>query len=185
MLAPIERVRFWHCVEAIYVGLFANEVVPLRAGEIIRCFLLSKSTDIPLSVTFASALIERIFDGIWLMACFFLSLHMQHHMPPVMKNGGYLLGGLIIFCAAIIGLAMYAKQTALDQFLGWSWPHWFNTLIQDLQLIGHSRYSVLFVPGKRGISAGANDSYLCHGASRSSPCAVGRLIHHDGAAAAG
>lgn len=140
LLRPIERVRFWHCVEAIYVGLFANEVIPLRAGELIRCFLLSKSTDIPLSVTFASALIERIFDGIWLMACFFVSLHLEAGIPSVMRNGGYLLGGLIIFCAALIGLAMYAKQAALDEFFGWSWPHWFNTLIADLQLIGHSRY---------------------------------------------
>lgn len=140
MLAPIERVRFWHCVEAIYVGLFANEVIPLRAGELIRCFLLSKSTDIPLSVTFASALIERIFDGIWLMVCFFISLHLQSQMPAFMKNGAYLLGGLIIVCAALIAFAMYARQTALDEFFGWSWPHWFNTLIEDLHLIGHSRY---------------------------------------------
>jgi uncharacterized membrane protein YbhN (UPF0104 family) len=85
-------------------------------------------------------LIERIFDGIWLMACFFAALHLQHDMPAVMKNGGYLLGGLIVFCGALLAFAMYAKQTALDRFFGWSWPHWFNTLIEDLQLIGHSRY---------------------------------------------
>ncbi|MBV8896265.1 MAG: flippase-like domain-containing protein, partial [Acidobacteriaceae bacterium] len=41
MLAPIGRVPYMQAIEAIYVGLFANEVIPLRAGELIRCFLLS------------------------------------------------------------------------------------------------------------------------------------------------
>ncbi len=139
LLTPIEPVRFAHTVEAIYVGLFANEVVPLRAGELIRCFLLSKSSEIPLSVTFASALIERIFDGIWLMCCFFFCLHMGR-LPRALLDGGYLLGIMIVICAAILGYAMYAKKQSIDFFFGMSWPRWFNTLIDDLHLVGHSRY---------------------------------------------
>ena len=139
LLRPIEDVRYADCVEAIYVGLFANEVLPLRAGELIRCFLLSRSTAIPISVTFASALIERIFDGVWLMLCFFLTLHLGP-LPAVLLNGGYILGVMIIILAVVIGYAMYAKKQSLDLVFGWSWPRWFNTLIDDLHLIGHSRY---------------------------------------------
>ncbi len=139
LLTPIERVPFTSTIEAIYVGLFANEVLPLRAGELIRCFLLSKSTKVPLSVTFASALIERIFDGIWLMACFFFCLHMGR-LPGVLLKGGYILGIMIVICGAIIGYAMYAKKQSLALFFELSWPRWFNTLIEDLHLIGHSRY---------------------------------------------
>ena len=36
LLRPIEPVPFFHTVRAIYVGLFANEVLPLRAGELIN-----------------------------------------------------------------------------------------------------------------------------------------------------
>lgn len=139
LLTPIERVRFAHTVEAIYVGLFANEVLPLRAGELIRCFLLSKTSQIPLSVSFASALIERIFDGIWLMVCFFFALHMGR-LPTVLLKGGYILGIMILMCAGLLGYAMYAKKQSIDLFLGMSWPRWLNTLIEDLHLIGHSRY---------------------------------------------
>ena len=139
VLRPIGRVPFMYAVQAIYVGLFTNEVFPLRAGEIIRCFLLSKSTDIPLSVTFASALIERLFDGIWLMACFFVALHIGH-LPRVLLNGGYVLGVLIVVVGVILAYAMYAKQQSLNLVFGISWPRWFNTLIEDLHLIGHSRY---------------------------------------------
>jgi uncharacterized membrane protein YbhN (UPF0104 family) len=139
LLRPIERVPYLQAIEAIYVGLFTNEVFPLRAGELIRCFLLSKSTKIPLSVTFASALIERIFDGIWLMSCFFFCLHMGK-LPGVLLNGGYILASLILMLGIILGYAMYARKQSLGLIFGLSWPRWFDTLIEDLQLIGHSRY---------------------------------------------
>jgi glycosyltransferase 2 family protein len=139
LLRPIERVPFFYSARAIYVGLFANEVLPLRAGELIRCFLLSKSTTVPISVTFASALIERIFDGIWLMGAFFFCLHV-HRMPPVLVKGGYILGIMIVICASVIGYAMYAKKQSLGLLFGLAYPRWFNTLIEDLHLIGHSRY---------------------------------------------
>lgn len=142
LLRPVERVKFVHCVEAIYVGLFANEVLPARAGEIIRCFLLSRSTSIPISVTFASALIERIFDGIWLMACFFFCLHMGK-LPPVLLQGGYILAVIIVVCGLLLAYGMYAKKQSLDLFFGLAWPRWFTTLIEDLHLIGHSRYLYL------------------------------------------
>ncbi|HEX4167049.1 MAG TPA: lysylphosphatidylglycerol synthase transmembrane domain-containing protein [Bryobacteraceae bacterium] len=139
LLRPIGKVSFIQAVESIYVGLFANEVLPLRAGEVIRCFLLSKFTAVPLSVTFASALIERIFDGIWLLACFFICLHIGK-LPGVLLHGGYILAVLISICAVVLGYAMYARKQSLDLIFGISWPKWFNTLIEDLHQIGHSRY---------------------------------------------
>jgi len=148
LLSPIERIPYIKFVEAIYVGLFANEVLPLRAGELIRCFLLSKTSEIPLSVTFASALIERIFDGIWLMGCFSYCLRLGR-LPIVLLKGGYILGILIVLLSIILAYAMYAKKQSLDLFFGMAWPRWFNTLIEDLHLIGHSRYLYIafFVSG--------------------------------------
>ena len=139
LLWPVNRVPFMQAVEAIYVGLFANEVLPLRAGEVIRCFLLSKSTGIPLSVTFASALIERIFDGVWLMAGFFFCLRIGR-LPGVLVHGGYILGVIIILLTLLLLGAIYVRQHLPDRALGFSWPNWFSTLIADLQLIGHSRF---------------------------------------------
>jgi uncharacterized membrane protein YbhN (UPF0104 family) len=139
LLRPILQVPFLQTLEAIYVGLFTNEVFPLRAGELIRCFLLSKSTDLPLSVTFASALIERIFDGVWLIAFFLLCLRFRR-MPGVLITGGWALAVVIVLLALVLGYAMYARKQSLDLVFGLSWPRWFNTLIEDLHLIGNSRY---------------------------------------------
>ncbi len=139
LLRPIERIDILQSIRAIYIGLFANEVLPLRVGEVVRCFLLSKTTPIPLSVSFASDLILRIFDGIWLMICFFYCLHLGK-LPGVLLKGGYILGGIIIVSAGLLGFAMYAKRQAFDRIFGFSWPRWLNTLIEDLHLVGHSRY---------------------------------------------
>jgi len=141
VLRPVQRIPYAAAIEAIYSGLFANEVLPLRAGELIRCFLLSKSTDLPLSVTLASVLIERIFDGVWVMGGFIFCLGVRP-VPRLILQGGYVLGTTIVVCGVILGYAMYAKAQSLDIF-DRSWPRWFNTLIEDLHLIGHSRYLYL------------------------------------------
>ena len=33
LLSPVARLGFWRTVQAIYIGLFANEVLPLRGGN--------------------------------------------------------------------------------------------------------------------------------------------------------
>lgn len=139
LLRPVAPVHFLHAAQAVYVGLFANEVLPLRAGELIRCFLLSRSSKIPLSVIFASAVIERIFDGVWMMAAFLYCLHLGE-LPGLLVKSGYVAGIALIVGAILIACGMYAKTQSLDHIFGLRIPRWFNTLLEDLHLIGHSRY---------------------------------------------
>ena len=42
LLQPLAPVPVMQTIQAIYIGLFANEVLPLRSGEVIRCYLLSR-----------------------------------------------------------------------------------------------------------------------------------------------
>lgn len=135
LLKPVAPIRFAYLLEAVYVGLFANEVLPLRAGEVIRCFLLSRSSAIPISVSFASSLIERIFDGFWLLAGFLICLE-SGRLPNVLLKAGYILGIFILCFALLLGYGMYSKNRRSTS----RWPRWFQTLIEDLHIIGHSRY---------------------------------------------
>ncbi len=140
ILAPVKRVSFFHSLRAIYVGLFASGVFPFHAGELIRCFLQARWNDIPLSVTVASATIERIFDGIWLIACLFVAIRLVPRMPGYIVDGGYFLGFILLVCIAFLAVAMYWKQQTLDALLRARWLNWVHVLIKDLHLIGHSRY---------------------------------------------
>jgi uncharacterized protein (TIRG00374 family) len=67
VLSPIQRLPFWRTVQAIYIGLFANEVLPLRTGELIRCYLVAHWNHLYMSMVLASAAIERVMDGIWMV----------------------------------------------------------------------------------------------------------------------
>src|SRR5579864_8885632 len=42
LLRPVGAASPSNTSRAIFIGLFANEVLPLRAGELIRCFLLTR-----------------------------------------------------------------------------------------------------------------------------------------------
>src|ERR1022692_1559072 len=81
LLFPVARVGLWRTVQAIYIALFANEVLPLRPGEVIRCYLLAHWNDLRLSLTFASAGVERIIDGVWIVVAFFTTASFVHGIP--------------------------------------------------------------------------------------------------------
>lgn len=140
LLAPVKPVSVGHSTRAIFVGLFANELLPLRAGEIVRCFLQGRWSQIPLSVVLASALIERIFDGVWLMACLFAAFRSMPRMPRFLVDGAYVLGAVILVVAAFLAIAMYWREQTLDALVKAKWLSWVHILVQDLHLIGHSRY---------------------------------------------
>src|SRR3974377_1628922 len=81
LLAPIAGLRLWRTVQAIYIGLFANEVLPLRVGELIRCYLLAHWNNLRISLIFASAGVERILDGLFMLLTFFLTAAFVKGIP--------------------------------------------------------------------------------------------------------
>lgn len=140
VLAPVARIPFWQSARAIYVGLFANETLPFKAGEIIRCFLLGRWNNVAISVTLASVLIERIFDGFWLIAALGVAVHFTPHVHPFIVRAGLFLTALVSVCAIFLGAAMYWKDKALEAVANTPWLNWAHVLITDLHRIGHSRY---------------------------------------------
>ena len=144
LLTPVERIPIGRSVRAIYVGLFANEVLPLRTGEIIRCYLQARWTSIPFSVTLSSALIERIFDGFWLGLALLVVVNLVSGIPQFIIDGATVLAIAVLVAAAAVGVAMFYKQHAHAAFASESKLHrHVRVLIEDLHVIGHSRYLYL------------------------------------------
>ena len=142
LLHPIEPVSIGQSLRAVYVGLFGNEVLGFNAGEVIRCFLLSRWTSLPFSVSLASALIERIFDGFWLAVCAMIALRIVPH-PRHMRlliGSEYVLIGLVVIGSALIAFAMFNRHRTREMLAGSSWKRHLRVLLDDLSLIGHSRY---------------------------------------------
>jgi uncharacterized protein (TIRG00374 family) len=98
LLRPIAKVSFWRTLQAIYIALFTNEVLPLRPGELIRCYLLSRWSKLPLANLFASAAVERILDGLCMMAGFF-AVAFAIHLPRSLLTGATILGVALVVLA--------------------------------------------------------------------------------------
>jgi uncharacterized protein (TIRG00374 family) len=111
LLLPVGQVSFWRAVQSIYIGLFANEVLPLRTGEVIRCYLLAHWSHIPLSLAISSAAIERILDGVWLVLAF-LATSLLIDLPGYLVDGAWILGGFLAALLAILAAIAMWKHHA-------------------------------------------------------------------------
>jgi hypothetical protein len=54
--------------QAVYAGLFTNEVLPLRLGEAVRAWLARRWSGVHLKTVIGSMATERVFDAVWLAA---------------------------------------------------------------------------------------------------------------------
>jgi len=138
LLGPVVRVPLWRSVQAIYVGLFTNEVFPLRPGEVIRSYLQARWSRIPFSVALSSAVIERVFDGIWLMALFAATTLFVPY-PRVVVELGKGIGVVVVVVALLMGLVMFWKHHAHAACPKTRWGAKLRVLIDDLHLMGNSR----------------------------------------------
>jgi uncharacterized protein (TIRG00374 family) len=127
-------------IRAVYVGLFANEIIPFRAGEAIRCYLQARWSHLPFSVVVASAIIERIFDGIWLVIGLFAVVRFVREVPRQFVQGGTVLAMVVLFGAGVLFVAMLQKNWALRNLSGDGWRKTLRVLIEDLNLIGFSKF---------------------------------------------
>jgi uncharacterized membrane protein YbhN (UPF0104 family) len=61
-IIPIKRVPVLNLFSACMIGFMANNVLPARAGEILRPLIVAKKEKIKISASFATVVMERVFD---------------------------------------------------------------------------------------------------------------------------
>ncbi|HSK19756.1 MAG TPA: lysylphosphatidylglycerol synthase transmembrane domain-containing protein [Longimicrobiales bacterium] len=81
ILAPVADVSFRSRFSAVTIGFMGNNVLPARVGEFMRAYALSRTEPVPIVASFASLLIERIFDGIFVIALLFIAMAMPDFPP--------------------------------------------------------------------------------------------------------
>lgn len=73
-LKPLNRVSFFSIFEGLIIGYMANNLFPLRAGDIAKAYIIGKVNNVSKTYTFTLVLIERLFDMITLFFAFLLLL---------------------------------------------------------------------------------------------------------------
>ena len=103
-------VRFRDTFISLLIGLFVNNVLPARIGEVARGYVLSKRTGLSLTYTLSTVLADRFFDLAGLLAITFLFLP-KKSLPLDVSRAIMLLVLLLILCIAIM-LVMSRKKYA-------------------------------------------------------------------------
>jgi hypothetical protein len=138
LLSPVVKPPLWRSVQAIFVGLFANEVLPLRPGEVIRAYLQGHWSEIPFSVALSSAIIERIFDGLWIMGAFGLVMTFEP-LPRYVIDMGKVLGIFVAAFTMCLVFVLFWKSHAHAACPKTLWGAKLRILIDDLHLMGRSK----------------------------------------------
>ncbi|HEY3277822.1 MAG TPA: lysylphosphatidylglycerol synthase transmembrane domain-containing protein [Syntrophorhabdaceae bacterium] len=100
-------VRFRDTITALIIGLFVNNVLPARIGEIARGYVLSKRTGLSLTYTLSTVLADRFFDLVGLLAITFIFFPKQT-LPPAVSKAIMVLVLLLFIC--VLGLAIMSQK---------------------------------------------------------------------------
>ncbi|MGH9659888.1 MAG: lysylphosphatidylglycerol synthase transmembrane domain-containing protein [Bryobacteraceae bacterium] len=138
LLQPVSRVSYWRAVQAIYIGLYANEILPLRPGEVIRCYLLLLWEKVPMSLALSAAAIERILEGVWLTLAFLITAFFIK-LPGGLVHSAQVLGVLVVLLLATIGFIAKRKHEAHAVVSGSRWGSFLRHVVEGVHDMGNLR----------------------------------------------
>lgn len=138
LLSPVVRLSFWRTVQAVYIGLFANEVLPLKIGEVIRCYLLAHWSDFRISLGFASAAVERLIDGFWMLLALLIMTAFVKLPEDLIILVRILEGVLLLGTAALVWVLHHHQDSrvVLEQS---RWAATLRHVVEGLHLMGNWR----------------------------------------------
>ncbi len=125
ILAPTRKIPVIDILSALCIGFMANMILPMRAGELIRAYLISQKERIDLSNVLGTVVLERVYD---LLATIVLLIFVVFFANPTnvspeiwasLKKGGVTIG--VAFAVAITFMVMlvhnYTKVNSFMQVL--------------------------------------------------------------------
>ncbi len=114
LLSPVGHLGTVKATQAIYVGLFTNEVLPLRFGEVVRAFLVSRWLKAGMGSVVPSMVVERFLDSLWLLAAVAVVAVLMP-LPRSLVRAGKLLGVLVSVAVVIFVCMVIRQERRLEQ----------------------------------------------------------------------
>jgi uncharacterized protein (TIRG00374 family) len=138
LLCPAESVPITECLKAVMVGQVANAILPGKAGEIIRCYLLSLWTDTPLSLALTSDVIARVMDGICLVVGFYL-VTIGVHVPKALQDATFALTIGVAVLSALFLFMLFRREHATSLMCGRKWAARLYQAMHEIHQLGNPR----------------------------------------------
>ena len=121
LLKPMGDVAFWPAFRALVISIAGNAVLPARAGEFLRAYVLGRSANLSMVGVFATVVVERIFDGLTVLLVL-LGVIIWGVRNESLQQAGIL--GAIFYVGAVVGLIVFmAKRHWADAIINKILPH--------------------------------------------------------------
>ena len=120
LLRPLKAISTRTMFPIVCIGYMGNNIYPARAGEVLRAVVLKRKEDVPVSASLATIIVERVFDGVVMLAFVFLNLPELARLTDdsgfvgniqtlALWGAGAFLGVLVVFLLA----AMFPEQATI------------------------------------------------------------------------
>lgn len=121
LLAPIGPTHFSTAFKTTTIGFAASFLLPARAGEVLRPYLLARHERLPPTAAFATIILERLLDLVTVLLLFGVFVL---RVDPASLSGDPALyakvktGGLIAAAASVAGLVVFFVLAGHPERLG-------------------------------------------------------------------
>ncbi len=149
LLNPLEKIKQKILFPITCVGFMGIILIPMRAGEIVRPYLVIKRSRVPFSSALATIFIERVLDVMALLLILQV-LILISDLPPWFTSLGYSLAFVCILLICLIFFTYYKKEKSLlvtHQFLKLL-PIRIHTRIEGLTKNFINGFEIISSPGR-------------------------------------
>ncbi len=105
LLGPIQKVPIRRLFPVVVIGYMANNVLPVRMGEVVRAYVLDRREGVRKTAALATIVVERIMDGITMIlflavASLFVTVNADIQGIEKLAAGVFLIGIILFFVVA-------------------------------------------------------------------------------------
>jgi uncharacterized protein (TIRG00374 family) len=110
LLLPVAGLPRGRLSPVVVIGYMANDVLPARLGEVVRCYVLRRREGVPTSTGLGTVLLERVMDGITMLAFMAVALPLLPFSEALYR---LLAGAAAVFGTGAAVLVLLATRPAL------------------------------------------------------------------------
>jgi glycosyltransferase 2 family protein len=117
MLRHIRRIPLLRLFPVVVIGYMGNNVYPARAGELLRSYVLKRKEGVPVGVSLATVVLERLFDGLVMLLFVFVTLPFAP-LPPAYTSL-ITVFSVVFMLALLLFLALAARPERMSRAYAW------------------------------------------------------------------
>lgn len=113
LLSTSKKIKQKDAFSYLMAGNFINYLIPIRAGEVTKCLFIKKNYGIPMSQSFPSVFIDKLFDMFGIFVIIILIPLIPINLDPYLSSLIFLLIFVFFFGASVLIFATYKEEKVI------------------------------------------------------------------------